>query len=403
MDTLRVTGAQVRAWRHRRHELDRPPGAAASAEDVAVLDVGVQDTGSDGAAWALVCRGASTDSTDSTDSPLVLAWTLRGAPHAYRRADAAEVAVATAPFSEADAAKRVISAAPALRAAGIDVLEALRTVAGLEREIVRSPTVKGELSSRLSGRLDAPYVRFCAPCDATHVYEMPFRLAALQAGLELEPGTSPPVLRRIPGLRPRPYARLGDAADPRLDVVRGYLRFYGPASAKDVAEHLDAPLRDVRDRLPHDVVPVEVVDVAFPKGRQERWVLAQDADGLAGTSPDAVAGGRRGGAADAQVRLVGPYDPYLQLRDRAVLTQDPARAKDLWRTLGRPGAVLAGGDVVGTWRARSAGSGARRRLTVAVDPWFPPDRALRGAVAEQAERLAAFRGTGTVDVEVGGA
>ena len=62
-----------------------------------------------------------------------------------------------------------------------------------------------------------------------------------------------------------------------------------------------------------------------------------------------------------------------------------AHAKELWRTLGRPGGVLSGGEIVGTWRARKSGSA----VTVTVEPWQPVDRT---AVGEQAERLAAFRG-----------
>lgn len=49
--------------------------------------------------------------------------------------------------------------------------------------------------------------------------------AALQAGLELEPGTSPPVLHRIPDLRPPLFGRPAGEAEPRFDVIRNYLRF----------------------------------------------------------------------------------------------------------------------------------------------------------------------------------
>ncbi|MFH6688380.1 hypothetical protein QVL82_05955, partial [Cellulosimicrobium funkei] len=46
-----LSRADVLAARWHAHELDRAPGAAAAVTDVAVLDLGVQDTGSDGAAW----------------------------------------------------------------------------------------------------------------------------------------------------------------------------------------------------------------------------------------------------------------------------------------------------------------------------------------------------------------
>ena len=86
-------------------------------------------------------------------------------------------------------------------------------------------------------------------CEAEHLYEQPFRLAALRGGLELQPGTSPPVLERIPRLaRPsqagRPVARPG----PRR--ARGCWVRRRP---KQVAGYLDAPVKDVKEHWPEDV------------------------------------------------------------------------------------------------------------------------------------------------------
>ena len=364
-----VSRRDVLRFRLHRHQLDREPGSASGPADVDLLDVGVQDTGTDGAAWALAVRGLPAFDPEE----LALAWTLRGAPHAYRRADLAAVAVATAPLSEADASKRIFDAAKPLKAAGIPVLDALRVVAGHLRELASKPIVKGDASGALTGLLDEPYLRFCRPCDTTHVFEMPFRLAALHAGLELDPGTSPPVLRRVPRLRPPLYRRLAGEAQERFDVVRGYLRFYGPARIGDAATFLDAAAKDVKAAWPDDVVEVQVDDDA---GRQPRYLLAEDVDALAA-----------GGSTRRTVRLVGPYDPYLQLRDRGLLVADEARRKDLWRVLGRPGAIVADGDVIGTWRPRAAG----RKLTVAVEAWASWSTRERALVEEQAQRLADHR------------
>lgn len=282
------------------------------------------------------------------------------------------MAAATAPFSEADAARRMFDAARPLAVAGIPALAGLDTVAARMREIVDRPTVKGELSARLTAVLEGPYLRDCVPCGAIHAYEQPFRLAALRAGLELEPGTSPPVLRAIPGFVPE------TSVPERLDVVRGYLRLLGPATPKHVAEYLDAPLKDVKAHWPADAVEVRIEG-------ERRWMLAADAEQVAG---EPLAG----------AVLLGSHDLFLQARDRATLVPDPARAKELWRTIGRPGAVLSDGDVVATWRARKAG----RALDVTVDPFGPVPPGLRAAVEAQAERLAAHRGLGLRSVAVGG-
>ena len=76
------------------------------------------------------------------------------------------------------------------------------------------------------------------------------------------------------------------------------------------------------------------------------------------------------------VRLLGPFDLFLQGRDRELVVPDEAARKDLWRTLGRPGGVLDGHEVVGhaggrARRARSSGSRStvwsRRRAAGRVD------------------------------------
>ena len=166
------------------------------------------------------------------DSEVALAWTLRGAPHYYRRAELPDVMVATSPFSDKDAAKRIIGADKPLQGAGIGARDGLAEVASQMRTLVTKPMVKGEVSTRLTAALDDPYLRYCVPCGAVHAWEMPFRLGALYGGLELEPGTSPPVLRRIPGWPRRTPGPADDplAAPEHLQPIRNYLRFLGPAT-----------------------------------------------------------------------------------------------------------------------------------------------------------------------------
>ncbi len=160
-------------------------------------------------------------------------------------------------------------------------------------------------------------------------------------------------------------------------MLRNHLRFYGPARPSDVATFLDASAKDVKAHWPDDVVEVTITDEPSTGRPAPRSVLAEDVDAL--TAP--------GEAGARAVRLVGPYDPYLQLRDRELLVADEACRKDLWRVLGRPGAIVADGEVIGTWRPRTSG----RRLTVAIDPWGRLAARDRTLVEEQAERLAAHR------------
>ena len=88
------------------------------------------------------------------------------------------------------------------------------------------------------------------------------------------------------------------------------------------------------------------------------------------------------------MRLLGPYDLYLQGRDRDLIVPDTTRHKGLWPTLGRPGRGAGRRRVVGTWRPRAKG----RTLALELDEWAPWSRRTRAAVDVEHARLAEFRG-----------
>jgi hypothetical protein len=361
--------SETLAYRIHAQQLDRPE-TARPITDAAVFDFGVQDTGRDGASWALANRGVPVrHEAELEASPdVALAWTLRAAPHYYRRTDLPEVLVATSPLSDRDAGKRVIGADKPLKEAGIPTLDGLTEVASQMRHVVARPMVKGEVSTQLTGRLDAPYLRYCGACKATHSWEVPFRIGALYAGLELEPGTSPPVLRRIPNW---PRRRPGPAPDPMaapqsLQPIRNYLRFLGPATPNDVAAFLDSPVAEIKKHWPQDAVKVKV------DGR-EGWLLGE----LGSLEQD-----------QEPLQLLGGFDLFLQGKDRDLIVPDASKHKELWPILGRPGAVLHGTEIVGTWRPKTSGT----QFTLRLSPWTTLSKRAHRQLDLEAERLAAHRG-----------
>src|SRR5215203_5959224 len=328
--------AQALAQRIHAQQLDRAE-AERAITDAAVFDFGVQDTGRDGASWALANRGVPVHEAAELESSqgVALAWTLRAAPHYYRRADLPDVLVATSPLSDRDAAKRVVGADKPLKEAGISTIAGLTEVGIQMRQVVTRPLVKGEVSTQLTARLDPPYLRYCRACKTTHSWEVPFRVGALYAGLELEPGTSPPVLRRIPRWPKRPPGPADDpgSAPERLQPIRNYLRFLGPATPNDVAAFLDSPVAEVKAHWPEEAVEVSV-------DRRKSWLLS-DYDKIDQADQGA-----------AGVRLLGGFDLFLQCKDRDLIVPDKSRHKQLWPVLGRPGAVLSGLELIGTWRPK---------------------------------------------------
>jgi hypothetical protein len=95
-------------------------------------------------------------------------WTIRGAPHVYRRERLPLVAAAVESFSQADAGKRIFDAANPLKVAGISNLDGLDAVAAAMRSVVTKPMAKGDVSTQVTALMDPVHLRFCRACNATH-------------------------------------------------------------------------------------------------------------------------------------------------------------------------------------------------------------------------------------------
>jgi hypothetical protein len=189
-------------------------------------------------------------------------------------------------------------------------------------------------------------------------------------------------MRRLTKVKAPLLRTLAGDAKSRFDVIRNHLRFYPGARVRDVAEFVDAPIRTIKAHWPADAVEVEVKGDRSVRS-DPRFVLETDVDEL---KPE-----RR----PPTLRLLGTYDPFVQLRDRELLVDTPAGRKKLWPVIGRPGAIVVDGEVVGTWRPKTAGGS----LTIRTERWSRFTKAMPKALEEQAERLAAFRGVTLAGVE----
>lgn len=339
----RLDVLRLRAWRH---------GFGSAPPTGALLDLGVQDTPAGSAALALSARGLPDDG-------LEMVWSFRGGPHLQRSADLAGLAAALLPLSDEDAAARLAAFGASLRKAGGSPLEAVVATARAVRSVVTEPTVKGDLSAAVTAAIPEGWSSYCRGCDAVHVNDQLLRLSTLPGGARIV-GQAPLTVAPL-----RPW-RVPSKAAGAERLVRAYLALHGPASPADAAAYLGTTGPHVRAVWPEDVVPVTV------EGRRT-WALEAPAD---------VPG-------QSFVRLLGHSDPYLQMRDRALLVPDRARAKTLWTVLAGPGALVVDGEVAGTWRATK-----RKRLEVVVTPWTRLSREVCAAVEEEAARVAGVRGVG---------
>jgi len=105
----------------------------------------------------------------------------------------------------------------------------------------------------------------------------------------------------------------------------------------------------------------ELVEVKL-EGRNQ-WALRTDCSRLERAAPAEV------------VRLLPAGDPYLSSADRALMVPQPRFRSELWPKSVWPGALLANGELVGTWR--------RQVGRVTVQAWRSLEREVKDAVAEE--------------------
>lgn len=346
-----VSREQVLAYRVAAHGFDR------SSPAPEVLALGVQDTPGGAARAALAARGASAEGLERV-------WSVRGAPHLHRRSDLPALAAALWPLDDADATARINTSA--IKEGSRLGVEAFRVTAAALREVVTAPIVKGEVSAAVSAAVPESLTYWCGSCAARHISGLLFQQAGLFGAVRVGAEGNRTVLAPLEPGFPLPAAAAGSA-----ELVRDCLRFLGPAAPADIAACLGITPTALRTVWPDDLAEVRVAGT-----RKRRWL------------PEAELAALRSAESGDAVRLLPPGDPFLQARDRDLVVPDRSRAKELWRAIGGPGALLVGAEIAGTWRARAAG----RAVDLTVTPFGPLSGAVRAALEREAETVAAARG-----------
>ncbi len=352
---MTVTGEQARALRLRRHHLDRPLPSGALVEAAAVC--GVQN--SPPGAWETALRnrveGVTLHQLEQAlygEKTLLQAWSIRGVPLVFPTKDAGVFLfpLCAQPGEEPWVYTRGITGA--LDALGLDFYDLLplaeEACACLEGETVLS---KEALDRRLAGVIEPllpPEVR--PAWNSPSMYGQPDRQTVGGAAVSflLRPCSfrGKVVFGAREGIYPTftsPARWLGrplpDDPDGAQELVRRFLRCYGPAQVSDFQSWLGCSPKQAKrlwGGIAEELAPVEL-------DGKRRWVLAEDLDLLAQ------------GEEGERLLLLGPHDPYLDLRDRDLILPDKARQRQVWKTVGNPGAVLLGGRVVGFWTVRTRG------------------------------------------------
>jgi hypothetical protein len=365
MEPLAVTLGQVRAFRlHRQHLTERAPAGAMLAAVHAVH--GIQAQVAAHAQFALGqrvegCVPARINAALWEERSLVKTWAMRGTVH----------------WLPADEEPLYVSGLSSLRAAyALRYLErngiAREQVQELQERVLEA--LDGQrLTRREAAAVVLPHVGAWAEPLLTSSWGGVMRMLCMQ-GLAL---FGPPDGSRIPFVRRDQWLPAAPAIDPheaRCELLRRYLRTFGPATSADFAYWLGLPNRDlasVWSCLRPELAEVSVVG-------ERRWLLVEDREALAGAA-----------LPPGQVRLLPAFDPLL-LAHRT--KSDHLDLRFHKRVYGAAAwvypVVMVDGVIRGTWSyARTA-----KRLTVTLKPFDRFNQKLERAATRETQRLGTMLG-----------
>src|SRR5260370_10676183 len=159
-----------------------------------------------------------------------------------------------------------------------------------------------------------------------------------------------------------------------MDLLRGYLRAYGPATLTDFSHWSGmtaGEVRPLRALLGEELAEIKVENKASLLLRDDVSALHADSEG------------------NNSVRLLPHFDPYLLAHREKDHLLDPEHYKRVYRNQGCISPVLlVDGRIAGTWSYRLQG----KKLPVTIQPFSQLSRAIRTAMAQEAEMLARFLG-----------
>jgi hypothetical protein len=378
---LDVDRDQVLAYRLAAHHLTQRLGPR-SVEKAA--SCGIQETPKGTAGVALSARiegltPAAFERALYERRTLLTIWSVRGAPYVVPAADLGVFTVGALPIDAGSFRESMGGWSDALEEAGLDVRDTLDQMVEAARGLLNGRSINvNELRDRIREEV-APLSKVRRP-DFTRD-DMPeplFRAVGTMGAVCIVSGRGTDAqLARTDQWLETPLAETG-RDEARAELARRFLHGYGPTTARHFADWTQRSLADAKEAFSLIEAELEQVQLEGTKG----WLLRRDVRAL--SSPPEPLG----------VRLLPVHDPYLQQRDRATVIRDAASRRKLWQPVQGPGGLLVDGEIAGTWRSRIK----RARLAVTVEGFSRLTPSTRGAIAEEAERVAPFRGCETAEV-----
>ncbi|HEU5023317.1 MAG TPA: winged helix DNA-binding domain-containing protein [Spirillospora sp.] len=352
-----------------------PPGSALLA-----LHARVRDLSQDRVAKAV-----------ADDKSLLQSWCMRGSPFYFPTADAPVFTTGVLPPNEEAMRHFVLGAGPSVDKLGLGLTETVALTGAEIGDVLAGRRLAidelgAELAERIARKLSRKQ-RDIWEQEGPHAAGQPLGEAIVHFCIRIL------TLQKVVCFAPRdgnkaPFVLVDEWLDDplpdtdpktaRAELLRRYLRCYGPSTRADFAAWLGVRAGDAGPWW--SLLDDEMTEVEF--GSRKTWILTEDLDAL------------RSAPTPKGMRLLPPRDPYTQLRDRET-TVDKQFHRDVWRAVGDPGTVLVDGEIAGVWRPRKSG----RKLTIRVTSFGSLPARNKKPLQAEAEQVATLRGASYVDVE----
>lgn len=160
--------------------------------------------------------------------------------------------------------------------------------------------------------------------------------------------------------------------DSGKELVRKYLHCYGPATVDSFMNWLGCSKAQAL-RLWNAVS--EETETVLSCGKPCLMLQADMEDLLSGKQEE------------EKLILLGPHDPYLDIKDRTVILENKSLHPLVWKTVANPGVVLKGGRIIGIWKTKTL----KNKLDLSIrllEPLSVPEQKMLKDLAEQ---YASFR------------
>ena len=224
----------------------------------------------------------------------------------------------------------------------------------------RGRRVAEDTAARLHAQLRGRRLTDREAAEALGVHSNSFRYAGPTGTVLIRwEGARAPVVWTVPPPRV-------DAREARLELARRYLHIFGPTNPAALAQW--AGISPASGRAAFEALAGSLTAVRTPIG--DAWILAVDETTF-----------RAKPRPPAPARLLPSGDAFylLQGTDRELLVPEADRRGALWTSRVWPGAVLVGGEIVGTWR--------RAQAKLSIEPWRRLSPTERGAVEAEAASM----------------